>query len=292
MVARERFELSSAGPEPAILDRSVNWQDVRSDFIVWADGRFRARYVKDLRNILDKHEPVITRAQDVDRLLAGQFPGRRHLWFGIRALLKFCGSHGWPRSQIEGLKEAMPPCPKAGKCKIIPKEDAVLELLRDLRHVPGKYQVFYDVVLDGAIRPTHAIEILGSWTADKLEHVGSDAWQYSAEIEREQKHTWILMLTDQTVKEISQLVEAPTEIGYLRMKQSHNLLRPKFTQKFAYNMMRKHGVEVDVAEFLSGRWPQGVGAQHYAELVSLAAKQYPRYARYVKGLREKALSVH
>jgi intergrase/recombinase len=58
-------------------------------------------------------------------------------------------------------------------------------------------------------------------------------------------------------------------------------------QKFAYNMMRKNGVDRDVAEFISGRKPEGIGAKHYAELIMLAEEQYPKYAEYLKNLRGK-----
>jgi len=291
MVARERFELSSAGPEPAILDRKVVWSEVKDDFVVWAQGRFGKRYVKDLRNILDKHEPVIACAQDIDRLFAGSFPGRRHFWFGVRNLLKFCGSHGWSKTAIEALMDTMPPCPRANADRTVPKEEAVIELLKELRRVPAKYRTFYDVILDGAIRPTHAIEIISSWNGSKLEKADGNIWRYNADIERTQKHTWVLMLTDETLTAINEMGEdKPTELGYLRFQQTRRLLRPKHVQKFAYNMMRKSGVDKDVAEFLSGRRPEGVGARHYAELVSLAEQQYPKYAHQLRELRRKALN--
>jgi len=285
MVARGRFELPSAGPK---FTRAIVWEEVRDGFLVWAKGRFGDRYVEDMRKSLNKHKVRIGSVEDIDRLFAGRFPGRRHLWFGVRNLLKFCGSHGWGKEYVETLMETMPQCPKSGVDKRIPKEEEVVNLLRDLKWVPVKYGAFYNLILDSSIRPFHAVEVLNSWSENKLEKLCDGFSRYHADIEREQKHTWIVMVTQQTLRLINQTVNDPvSEAGYLALIRKYRLLRPKFLQKFAYNMMRRHGIDMDAAEFLSGRKPEGVGARHYAELTSLAEEQYPRYTEYVMELRRK-----
>ena len=93
------------------------------------------------------------------------------------------------------------------------------------------------------------------------------------------------------MKLINQTISDPaSEAGYPALIQKYRLLRPKFVQKFAYNMMRRHGIDRDVAKFLSGRKPEGVGPRHYAELITLAEEQYPRYAEYITQLRQKILN--
>ena len=286
MVARGRFELPSAGPKPTIV-----WGELRAGFLVWAEGRFGDRYVGDMRKSLNKHKVRIVSVGDIDRLFSGRFPGRRHLWFGVRNLLKFCGSHGWSKEYVETLMEAMPPCPRSGVEKRIPKESQVVSLLQDLKSVPKKYRAFYNLVLDASIRPFHAVEVLNSWSEKKLEKLSDGFSKYYADIERRQKHTWIVMVTQQTLKLIKQTLNDPaSEAGYLALIQKYRLLRPKFLQKFAYNMMRRHGIDRDVAEFLSGRKPEGVGPRHYAELITLAEEQYPKYLEYIMQLRQKALN--
>ena len=294
LVARGRFELPSAGPEHCGLPfktQPITWKELRAGFLVWCKACFGKRYVADLRKILDKHKPEILSVKDVDQLFAERFPGRRHLWFGVRNLLKYCEAHGWSTEYITALKKAMPPCPKSGVEKRVPKEEAVIELLKSLEQAPTKYQAFYNLILDSSIRPLHAVEVLNSWSKEKLETLSPELSLYHAEIERKQKHTWIVMITQSSLELISQVLEnPPTEIGYQRFQQSHRLLRPKLVQKFAYNMMRRHGIDRDVAEFLSGRKPEGVGARHYAELIGLAEDQYPGYAEYIAELRQKALN--
>ena len=242
-------------------------------------------------NTLNKHKVRITSVEDVDRLFAQRFPGRRHLWFGVRNLLKFSALHGWDKESVDRLLGTMPPCPRPGVDKRIPKEDEVVKLLQDMKRVPANYRAFCNVILDSAIRPFHAVEILGSWREEKLEKVCDEFSEYHADIERRQKHTWIVMVTQQTLKLIMQTLSEPvSEWGYLTLQRKYKLLRPKFLQKFAYNMMRRHGIDRDVAEFLSGRKPEGVGPRHYAELITLAEEQYPNYAEYTAQLRQKALN--
>ena len=124
-----------------------------------------------------------------------------------------------------------------------------------------------------------------------MEKLNDGFSSYHADIERRQKHTWIVMVTQQTLKLINQTVNDPaSEAGYLALIQKYGLLRPKFVQKFAYNIMRRHGIDRDVAEFLSGRKPEGVGPRHYAELTTLAIDQYAKYQEYLTQLRQKALN--
>jgi len=53
-------------------------------------------------------------------------------------------------------------------------------------------------------------------------------------------------------------------------------------------MMRRHDIDTDMVEFLSGRKPEEADARHYAELITLAEEQYSGYVEYVTQLRQKA----
>ena len=286
MVARERFELSSAGPKP--LFKPISWKEVRNGFLVWAEGRFGSRYVKDLRNTLDRWSPFIRSVEDVDRLFAGDFPGKRHLWFGICNLLKYCASHGWSEGEIRILIESMPPVRKANPDNKVPKEAYVLETLRKLKDAPPQVQAVYSLVLDSAIRPLHAVEIINGFDGGRLEKCGGGFYKYLVSIERGIKHTFVAFISLETLSMIQKAERLIGEHVYQHYAWRKGLLRAKHVQKFAYNMMRKSGVDRDVAEFISGRKPEGIGAKHYAELIMLAEEQYPRYYAYLNQLRARA----
>jgi len=268
------------------LFKPIFWKEVRNEFLVWAEARFGARYVKDLRNTLDRWQPVIRSVEDIDRLFAGSFPGKRHLWFGIRNLLKFCASHGWSINEIKPLLECMPPVKKANPDNRVPNENQVLDTLGKLRSAPLEVQAVYNLVLDSAIRPLHAVEIINSFDESRLEEAGG-FYKYWVTIERGIKHTFIAFISPETLGMIRSVEKPIGEHMYQHYAWRKGLLRAKLLQKFAYNMMRKNGIDRDVAEFISGRKPEGIGPKHYAELIMLSEEQYPKYFEYLKTLRKR-----
>jgi len=285
VVARERFELSSAGPEPKI--KPISWEEVKNDFLVWCKARFGQRYVKDLKNTLEKWKPVIRSVEDIDRLFAGEFPGKRHLWFGVRNLLKYCMQHGWSVWEIGLLLAAMPPVPRSRPDNRVPREVEVIETFQRLGRAPLTVQAVFNLVLDSAVRPLHAVEIINGFDERRLERLEHGFYKYYVDIERREKHTFICFMGPETLNLIKRVSGAVNEHTYQHYTMRHKLLRPKLLQKFAYNMMRKSGVDRDIAEFISGRKPEGVGPKHYAELIMLAEEQYPKYAAYLRALRER-----
>jgi intergrase/recombinase len=140
--------------------------------------------VKDFIYALDKWQPVIRSAEDIDRLFAGEFPGKRHLWLAVRNLLKYCAVHGWSKADIKQLLEVMPPIPKTNPDNRVPREHEMLDLLRALRKAKIKYQAFYNLILDSAVRPAHAVEILANFNLDRLEELGIGIYKYHITIER------------------------------------------------------------------------------------------------------------
>ena len=261
---------------------------MKKGFLLWALGRFGDRYLKDLRNTLNRFSPIIRSVEDVERLFAGNFPSRRHLWFAVRNLLKYCKLHGWSEEAIDVLMKAMPPTPHSKPENIVPREDKIVELLKALKNAPVRIQVLYHLILDSAIRPLHAVELINAFDPKRLEFLDHGIYRYHAVIERREKHTFIVFISDYTLKLLRSLKQPLYEHTYQHYALRKRLIRAKHVQKFAYNMMRKNRVDRDVADFISGRKPEGIGARHYAELIMLAEEQYPKYAKYLKSLRAKA----
>ncbi|MDW8061421.1 MAG: hypothetical protein RMJ00_01830, partial [Nitrososphaerota archaeon] len=110
--------------------KPISWEELRSGFIFWIEARFSPIYVRDLIYTLDKWRPVIRGVEDIDRLFAGEFPGKRHLWFAIRNLLKYCMLHGWGEEEIKRLLRVMPPTPQSNPDNRVPREEHILTLLK------------------------------------------------------------------------------------------------------------------------------------------------------------------
>jgi len=268
----------------------IKWSLVRDGFFVWLRGRVSFKYARNLVWVLDKFRPEIASVDDLDGLFARVNSSRgyrRDLWFAVRNLLKYCEEHGWSKEWIQQLRSAMPKCPQSRIDLRRSRVYQILNLLKALREAPIKYQAFYNLILDSAVRPYHAVEVLQGWNEENLERVKRGVYMYYVGIEREEKHCWVVFVTRYTLNLIGMMEEAPTVAGYCCFQKRYNLLRPKLVQKFAYNSMRGCGVDRDIAEFLSGRKPEGVGAKHYTELIFLAEKQYLKYARYLEKLRKR-----
>ncbi len=256
--------------------------------MTWAKARFGRLYLKDLEKVLNQHNPIISSPKDVDRLFSGS-SNRRKLWFGVRNLLKYAQTHGWTYEMVRPLLDAMPRCLRSRPDLTIPRESAVLETLRRLNNAPLRVKALYGLVLDSALRPYHALEIIMSFDPSRLEPLNEDVYRYQAVIARREKHLFITFVSRETAEQIKHLGNVKlTENYHQRYARLKGLIGAKHIQKFSYNAMRRCGIDIDVAEFISGRKPQGIGSRHYADLIMLAENQYQKYFEYLMGLRRRA----
>jgi len=287
--------------------------------VVWSP-EIRAKYVQFLKNkrrpagdehirnclaYLDRFMPpegITTPEQVFDMFASCPETMRHHLDRAFRNLLNFYERVlGYPKGFIARLREAIPSVrPRVDKW--IPPEELVIKSMRELEEMKTKYAVFWHAVLDSGARPIHlARELFEKFRPERLEEVNG-FWKYRLGVEHETKNAWIAYLTDFTVQRIMELHERGERITWNGVKcwfRRHTTgmyerpdgkpvplpLRPKLVRKFAYNMMRRCGLDRDIAMWLNGRKPQGVDPEHYLDLERLADKQYSRYAAYLDKLR-------
>jgi len=84
------------------------------------------------------------------------------------------------------------------------------------------------------------------------------------------------------------LIELPPEVKVTdRQVTSYarkmGLISPKYIRKFVATKMAELDIPPHVIDFIQGRVAKNVLMQHYAQLVGLADKWYPRYAEWLKG---------
>ena len=60
-------------------------------------------------------------------------------------------------------------------------------------------------------------------------------------------------------------------------------VRPKYVRKWVATKMMELGIPEEVVNFIQGRHPRSVLAQHYLKLSLLADNYYEKYARWIKG---------
>ncbi len=294
LAARALAEALLGRPVAQPLRCAIVWDgEVRRTFINFMrENGKEERYVKRCVSYLDRYmtRPV-REARDVLEMFNRCTGGKHHLDRAFRNLLKvYKLYYGLPRDVYETLKEAIPRT-RVGRDKYVPPEELIIETFRKLKAERLKYQAYYNLILDAAIRPEHALKVFETWDEGRLrETLYGNYYIYTVGIEEETKQAFIACITPYTLDLIRKTVRSgdlPTYVGVQRRFQKLGLVKPKYVRKFAMNMMRRLGVSRDVAQYLSGQKPRGVDAEHYIELEMLAERQYAKYAEYLAQLRRR-----
>ena len=280
---------------PLPFQRSeVVWnEEVRETFVSYMRENGKdEKYIEKCLRYLDKYmtKPVAG-PRDVLEMFNKCTGGKHHLDRAFRNLLKvYRIYYGLPKNVYEELKEAIPRT-RVGVDKYVPPEELIVETFRRLRAESIKYQAYYSLILDAAIRPEHAVKVFETWDEARLRKAKTgEFYVYEVGIEEATKQAFIACITPETLKLIRKTVESRDLPGIWAVKsfyRRHKILAPKYVRKFAMNMMRRLGISRDVTQYLSGQRPRGVDAEHYIELEMLAEEQYVKYAEYLAQLRRK-----
>ena len=308
---------------PAIGREEVGaWGQERELAVVW-DGSVRRKFVKfmmlnkvseeylrkSILSYLDRYMPPggLSKPEDVVNMFVRCERGQRHLKCAVQALLRFYRKAlGYPREFIEALSEAIPSISKR-EDKWVPPEGFVIDTLKELKEAnPGLF-VFINAMLDSGTRKEHLAKMFEHFRPETLEGPKKPGgfYKYRLNLERGTKNTWLIYLTPYTAQLLKEFHARGEHLSLHIIDhwfKTHRRkvgkrpdgkalimpLRPKYVRKFAYNMMRKMGIDRDVAMWLNGRKPESVDERHYTDLELLADQQYPRYMAYLAELRRKA----
>ena len=291
-----RYILGKHIPLPWELQKqsAVVWdEEVRETFVKYMRGEGRdEEYIERCLSYLDRYmtKPIAT-PKDVLEMFDRCRGGKHHLDRAFRNLLKvYRLYYDMPKTFVEELKEAIPRT-RVGVDKYVPPERLVIETFRRLKSERVKYRAYYNLILDAAIRPEHALKVFQTWDEARLRKAKTgEFYVYEVGIEEATKQAFIACVTPHTLELIRKTVESgdlPTKAAVTRVFQRRGLVRPKYIRKFAMNMMRRLGMSRDVVQYLSGQRPQGVDAEHYIDIERLAEQQYAKYAEYLAQLRRR-----
>lgn len=108
---------------------------------------------------------------------------------------------------------------------------------------------------------------------------------------RGNKNTYAAFITEYTKRLLDNIkrsisYETAKKIG--EKSGARGIIQLKYLRKFAFDKMVELEIPESVADFIQGRTPIKVCAKHYMNLLKQAVTYYPRYAAYLRGLREKA----
>lgn len=271
----------------------VNWVTIRSDFKIYLQSkRFSEDYMGSLLRYGDKYlqDNLIAEPMDILRLFAGVKHGVRHLWLTFRAIFNYLESVGFVDSAaLVSYHKALPQPPQFVDFKV-PSEQAIIDSMVKLRvNCPHpEYIALYNLLIDSGVRLIEAVKAIE--LIESAEKVGG-FYRICLGLVRGCKSSFYVYLSSETYREIIKLenrqLNKRRATDYYRGRGSCRVTSPKYLRKFAFDKMLELGIAESIADFYQGRVPRTVGARHYANLVRLSDKAYPKYLRYLGKLKGK-----
>jgi len=290
--------LNPRRPTPEDLKCSpVSYQSCKVDFKAWLKSRELNwdHYVKNMLRHLEKYSHPIKEPMDLVECFNGlNSSQKRHLVNGFRNLFNFYESQGLVDKQWLDLLRSNLPKTSIGVDLKIPSAFEIGESLECLEEKDSgkRYFGLYNLLLDSGLRLTEAISLFNSLLSRSLPLEEQDGF-YVASLGyfRGTKLAYYGFLSDFTLKVIR---GAEKPLSYKKVMgtatKRFGIISYKYLRKFAFDMMTSERLNIpeSVADFIEGRTPKSVGARHYMSLKRKAIQFYPRYAEYVKSLRNTA----
>jgi len=247
-------------------------------------------YIQKCVNYLDKHMRPIRTPQDVIDIFKACERGKHHLDRGLRNLLKLYERvMGFPKSFIDSLRAAIPRL-TSGVDLNVPTDAEVEETFRRLKDAPPKYKILWLLVACG-VRQEHAMKLLNNWDPKKLQ-VAEGFCRYTLGLIKSSKACFFAYFPNELLPIIEEFLAGPRpHLSRRRVWQyakDHGLVRPKYIRKWSYTKMIELGIPESVADFIHGRGPRSVGAQHYLEKVRVAEQYMPRFMDYLRELLKRS----
>jgi len=293
LAGSEGFEpsiTSSAGLSP-ICPSPIDYPGLRSGFVSFLESkRFDPRYREGMLSYLDRYVKTINGPMDILRLFSGLSGGQQHnLNRGVRNLFNFLGAQGFDEDYLNLLRKNIPR-DAVGFDINIPSPEAIVSSLRVIADASPPYRALYELVLDSGLRLVEACRFINSLEEARIERLDGFCVAPLGYFRRS-KAAYFAFFTEETRRLMAQLNEKIDA----RLAASYRRNRPgavgfKYLRKFANDTMTSEELSIpeSVADFIQGRVPKTVGAMHYMRLKRKAIEFYPRYAEYVRRLRQAA----
>ena len=280
----------------AFSSGTVDFGAVRGDFVVWLRSRGLnwQHYVKHLLSHLDRYGRPIGRPMDLVAVFDGLGASpKRHLVNGYRNLFNFYEKQGLADKRYLDLLRGNLPKTSVGVDLRIPTEAEVSESLRRLaeKDHSKRYLGLYNLLLDSGLRVVEAVNLYNSVASDQIELEGHEGFSVAPlGYFRGTKLAYYGFLSDYTLGVIR---EAAKPLSYKKVMgtatKRFGIISYKYLRKFAFDTMTSERLNIpeSVADFIEGRTPKSVGARHYMQLKRKAIQFYPRYAEYLKSIKNK-----
>lgn len=292
-------ESRSASPESE-TNESLNdfYRRHKTDFISFLRSqKLTERTINDYINVLDRLQPVYA-PPDIGRYeekygtplsskvekAIGKLLRYVQVRHASRTLLGY--DHDLWRMQFSALKATAEEPENPSRIKDLTPEEVRVGYGR----LPADLKPFYAFLVYTGMRAEQAYDVLKSWNDGRVEKftatVDGEMIRFcrypTAAVSRGKKLSFYAFFPEELLPHI-RAYRPPhtlsTTLDMIRTTATTNPTRPinvSNLRKFHVNALRRgSAVEPDVAEYIQGRRPKGVGATRYVSLRDLAVEQYP-----------------
>jgi intergrase/recombinase len=271
----------------------IDYPAIRNDFVTFLEAKkLNERYLKGMLSYLDRFVTVIETPMDILRIFSKLSPGQQHnLNRGLCNVFNFLEAQGFDGAYLNVLRKNMPKDETGFDLKIPSPEDIISSLRLMAKSKPG-YRAAYELVVDSGLRLEEACRLINNFDETQIEKLSGFCVAPLGYFRRS-KLAYFAFFTQETLNLIKQ-VKGSVDPA---VASSYRMIHPKvmafkYLRKFVNDTMTSEELNIpeSVADFIQGRTPKSVGAKHYMQLKRKAIKFYPRYAKYITKLRQKALN--
>jgi len=298
--SRGTQETPSKSPEPKTNGESLNdfYRRHKNDFVAFMRSqKLTDETINDYTAVLDRLQPIyappdIGRYEDtygtplsskVEKAI-----GKLLRYIQVRqasgTLLGY--DHDLWRMQFRALKASAEESENPSRIKDLTAE----EIRAGYARLTDDLKPFYAFLVYTGMRAEQAYDVLRSWNDNKVEHftaqVDGEPVRFcrypTSTVSRGKKLSFYAFFPESLLPQIRAYrppYALPTMLDRIRTTATTNPARPinvSNLRKYNVNALRRgSAVEPDVAEYIQGRRPKGVGATRYVSLRDLAVEQYP-----------------
>jgi len=208
-------------------------------------------------------------------------PGKRYSVVAYRLLLKYIELRY--RVDVDGFLKRLK-IPRTGVDLKVPSEDLILESLEYLRGIETRrrdYYQLYLLLLASGVRLCEAqLFLAGFGGYQALEQGGVRV--YAVNYQRGSKAVFYVF-TPSWLRLRRDRVNWETHGPHRGVP-----VKPKYVRKFVATKMFELDIPAEVIDFIQGRTPRSILAQHYLNLLPKAVREYAKYAEWLHSFLERA----
>lgn len=242
----------------------MNWADKRSGFLEYVESkRYDPITAKTMVRYLDRYvKASIESPMDVIRLFNGLSVGQAHnLNRALRAFFNFLEILGFTKDWLDSLRKAIPK-DNIGIDIKVPEGQSIGEGLSGMSKIALKYQALWHLCLDSGLRLIEAIHLINWFDLENLQQVNG-FFRYKVGEFRGSKQAYFAYFTEFTLR----LIQSVNSEKFDRPDASHYYSKygytsPKYLRKFAFDKMIELDISESVVDFIEGRVPTRIGANH------------------------------